>query len=286
MQRPSLSTEAALSALQQLPVEVVIVDRQGVIVAVNAQWRQFGIQNDAPPDLTSAVGLNYLAACRTARANSSPLAMEALAGLEKVLAGKEEYFELEYPCHSATAQRWFLMKAVPFPALDGLLITHIDITLRKTEELKLWDAARRDSLTGVLNRTGLNEAIHLLKANGVDPHPLVVVADIDGLKRINDTFGHRIGDMVIVSAARALTQRRAVVSRMGGDEFLVLLPRREERYEQTYLRHVRDVFESANREIPVSLSLGVARAPEDGITLEELVELADERMYQSRTRRV
>lgn len=273
---------AIQEALNRLPLEVVVLDGSGLIVAVNNEWRRFAAANGAPTELINGIGANYLEVCRTGTSKSSPLAMEALSGLQSILNGTIGSFLLEYPCHSTDQQRWFLMKAVPFPPSQGLLITHDDITDRKRRELQLWEAALRDSLTGVLNRRGLAEQRKTIAAAGGKRYPLVVAADIDGLKHINDTLGHAAGDAVIIAAARALSFRRAIVCRLGGDEFQVLLSKKQPRYARKYLQMVKQRFLAGIGDIPAQLSLGFARFPEDGETLEEVAARADEAMYESR----
>lgn len=278
---PAPSVLAA--ALEHLPAEVVIADHHGRIISVNEGWRHFGLENGAPKALCTGVGVNYLDVCSGATAAASPLAREAFEGLSAVLAGRRTEFQLEYPCHSDTENRWFLMNAVPFAPLNGLLIMHFDITRRKESELMLWDAAQHDPLTGVFNRRGITElARHLERTGPATPYPLVVAADVEGLKFINDNFGHASGDLVIRAAARSLSVRRAVVARLGGDEFLALLPRKAPRYRQAFESSVQAAFRRECGKIRSGLSLGFAQMPEDGATLEELASVADRRMYEGR----
>lgn len=90
------------------------------------------------------------------------------------------------------------------------------------------EQARRDAITGLANRRGWNEAVQKAQALVSEDHPfVVVVADLDGLKKVNDTRGHDIGDELIVAMARLLTETAppaGFVARLGGDEFGVLVP--------------------------------------------------------------
>jgi two-component system CheB/CheR fusion protein len=125
----------AEAVLAGLPFSLAVLDRNGAIVAVSAAWKRFARDNGAPALADSSIGLNYLAVCRAASGLSSEGAQEAHAGLRAVLEGSQSLFTLEYPCHSPTERRWFLLHAAPLPAgpggLGGAIVSHLDITDRK-----------------------------------------------------------------------------------------------------------------------------------------------------------
>jgi PAS domain S-box-containing protein len=125
----------AEAVLAGLPFSLAVLDRTGTIVAVSAAWKRFARDNGAPALADSSIGLNYLAVCRAASGLSSEGAQEAHAGLRAVLGGSQSLFTLEYPCHSPTERRWFLLHAAPLPAgpggLGGAIVSHLDITDRK-----------------------------------------------------------------------------------------------------------------------------------------------------------
>ncbi|MEO7324118.1 MAG: PAS domain S-box protein, partial [Dokdonella sp.] len=132
-----LSSEIARQAaiLNALPANIALLDTQGVIVSVNDAWRQFADTN-AMHGPGHAIGVNYLAICDQARGANSFEARKAASGIRSVLSEKAQHFSLEYPCHSATQQRWFLMTVTPLFAehLDGAVVMHLDITERKLAE--------------------------------------------------------------------------------------------------------------------------------------------------------
>ena len=107
-----------------------------------------------------------------------------------------------------------------------LLSTSIDITRRKQVENELARRAYSDDLTGFANRTMIQEHVEqILRGNGGDEHFALAFIDLDNFKQINDTYGHAIGDIVLVEFANRL--RTAVrpgdtVARLGGDEFVIL----------------------------------------------------------------
>ncbi len=112
-----------------------MVDRRGVILAVNKAWNDLARRNGDPLLQKSCVGANYFTACRTAKGEDAPIAREALAGLRAVILGTRARFSLEYPCHSPRKKRWSLMHATRARTdHTHLVVSHVDITQRKLAE--------------------------------------------------------------------------------------------------------------------------------------------------------
>src|SRR5450755_785880 len=114
--------------------QMVVLDREGVIIDVNESWRRFGRDNGRP-DLglggRDDIGVDYLEVCRRA-AGSAPEARAALVDIEQVLSGKSDSFTLEYPSHGPTEERWFIMSAAPLRFQNGgAVIVHANISERK-----------------------------------------------------------------------------------------------------------------------------------------------------------
>lgn len=122
----------ARHALDTLPLNVAVIDEDGTILLTNRSWEEFAGVGPAGEDM---VGVNYLDATDT---EDDEFAQQALEGLRTVIAGEQELFTLEYPCHSPDQKRWFLMRATPLPpAAEGsVVVAHIDITARKLAELQ------------------------------------------------------------------------------------------------------------------------------------------------------
>lgn len=136
------------SVVDSVIAEIAVLDRDGVIVAVNAPWRQFASANGAVTGqdvCATGVGANYLEACRL-RADMPHAEMgEAGLGIQAVLQGHKRHFSLEYPCHAPHQYRWFRMMVTPLGegARDGVVITHTDISERKQAEEQLRESDRR-----------------------------------------------------------------------------------------------------------------------------------------------
>jgi len=173
-----------------------------------------------------------------------------------------------------------LAMAVAFAAV-ALLSSALRRRLEREKAL-----SRTDGLTGLLNGRGFYEAAAVELARSTRyRHPLTVAyVDLDDFKAINDRLGHARGDAVLVAAARAL--RRAcrstdLVARMGGDEFVVLLPETGREAAEAALpklrTRVRDAAEAAGARVTASLgSVSFATSPAD---VETLVHEADEAMH-------
>ena len=113
--------------------EVVVLDRNGMILWVNRAWRHFGELNDAPAEVLEAIGQDYLAACVESSDLRSPTSTRS--GIAAVLSGEASSYATEYPCHSTQGERWFLTTVTPVAtAAGGAVIVHHDITERRTAQ--------------------------------------------------------------------------------------------------------------------------------------------------------
>ena len=131
IERLQASEQFALATLDALPEHIAILDGAGVILAVNAAWRQFGADNGLA-DPAALIGQNYVTTCAHVAAAGDELAGRAARGIGDVLRGRATAFALEYPCHSPMEQRWFTLEAAPF-AGEGpgrVVVAHHNVTTR------------------------------------------------------------------------------------------------------------------------------------------------------------
>jgi diguanylate cyclase (GGDEF)-like protein/PAS domain S-box-containing protein len=121
--------------LNALPAHIALLDMHGVIVSVNEAWRQFGNAN-VHQGPGYGIGLNYLDMCDSARGADAADAHRIAAGIRSVLSGEVSGFSIEYPAHSPTERRWFLLAVTPLADvhLHGAVVMHLDITQRKRGE--------------------------------------------------------------------------------------------------------------------------------------------------------
>jgi len=164
-----------------------------------------------------------------------------------------------------------------------------DISDRKAAEKKLTYLSSHDSLTGLYNRAFLDSAMEKAVEDGMFPLS-IFVADLDGLKLVNDTLGHAAGDQLIKGCATVLRMAfRAddIIIRAGGDEFVVLLHGMAEGEAARMLTRVRVCEENFNRTQtgpPLRISLGVATALK-GEDVVRMLGDADARMYAEKAMR-
>jgi diguanylate cyclase (GGDEF)-like protein len=159
-----------------------------------------------------------------------------------------------------------------------------------TEEIAL---ATTDSLTSIYNRRYMNEylAREIQRSARMGKTFALGIADLDDFKRVNDTYGHLVGDTVLKSAAaRFIHTLRAydVVGRYGGEEFMVITPDVNYEIAVEVFERIRADFEKQTInllegvEVQVTVSIGVACFDRDGTTPEGLIGYADERMYAAK----
>jgi PAS domain S-box-containing protein len=127
--------EAILAAL---PAHVALLDADGLIVRLNGAWKEFADRNGMQA-LEHGLGGSYLEVCDRAIGADSAEAAGAAQGIRSVLDGSATSFQLEYPCHSPTEQRWFLLRVAALPAGDmkGAVVMHHDISARIAAEQAL-----------------------------------------------------------------------------------------------------------------------------------------------------
>ena len=167
-----------------------------------------------------------------------------------------------------------------------------DESASRAMRLQMTHAAEHDFLTGLPNRMLLSDrigqAIALAQRN--DKKIAILFLDLDGFKNINDSLGHPTGDRLLKSVSRRLVEcvrGSDTVSRMGGDEFVVLLSEVEQLEDaaisaRRILRAVAQVHSIDQNELHVTASIGISVYPDDGLNSETLIKSADMAMYQAK----
>jgi len=296
VRRLALLEQTALHSLllDSLDEQIAVIDREGFIVYVNRAWTAFGIENGLSSSC-SGIGNNYLAVCNTAGSSGDSLAGEAAQGIRDVLTGRRDSFHFEYPCHSATEKRWFMMRAAPLHGASDKLfvISHLNITQRKLAEEQVEHLSLHDPLTGLANRRHFNLIFSNKWRRSIRSHsPLsFVMLDLDHFKDYNDDLGHLAGDECLVKVAQVLRAAAGrpgdLAIRYGGEEFGLLL-------EDTGLEDAAIVADAARQTINdldmgyrgtrrITVSAGVASVIPDSEQSELfLIREADKALYRAK----
>jgi diguanylate cyclase (GGDEF)-like protein/PAS domain S-box-containing protein len=163
-----------------------------------------------------------------------------------------------------------------------------DITKRKETEAELRKLANSDTLTGLPNRSYF-QANQTLLVNKKAPHALLVF-DLDNFKKINDSMGHEVGDVLLCQVAKrmqAVGRKKDTVYRLGGDEFSIIIENTNDIHTITsiakeVLSTIAQPLKLKNQEVVLFSSLGIVLYPEDGISPQELLKNADTAMYHAK----
>ncbi len=144
-----------------------------------------------------------------------------------------------------------------------------------------------DSLTSLFNRSYFEKELNHWENKGVSPFT-ILSADVDGLKLINESFGHEQGNEVLKACAQILKEslrETDIIARVGGDEFAVLLPNTEEdtaKLIQKRIESTTETFNHSHPNLPISISIGMAHAQEPDRSLEELFQESENAMMRQK----
>jgi len=190
----------------------------------------------------------------------------------------------EFAWDAGTGARDFEARLQAVPG-TGFIAMVRDVTQRKQYERWLAQISIIDQLTELHNRAGLQAELDRL---GWPPEQgaAVIMADLDGLKLVNDTAGHDRGDELLLAAAKVLregTRASDVLARMGGDEFAVALTGVDRQSAEQVMTRVAEKVAEYNRRHPgsvLSMSVGLAHSSDGAGSWEQLLKQADEAMYR------
>jgi len=174
-------------------------------------------------------------------------------------------------------------------------VSHVELGARARATLERQalyeDLLNYDHLTGVLSRRNIESKLkdELVRVKRYGRPFSLIMVDIDHFKKINDRYGHLFGDLVLEKVAKNMSQKiRDVdyVGRMGGEEFVIGLPEtpRQAAFEvaEKVRKSISEVTYEENPEVRVTISGGVSCAPDEGDQLNQLLEIADKKLYQAK----
>jgi len=177
--------------------------------------------------------------------------------------------------------------------------THVELERRYRarlfiRNLELQDMAMRDDLTQLFNRRYFFERLRreLDRARSLQSPLAILVLDVDHLKGVNDSYGHKAGDMVLANLAKLLvkcTRTSDIPARLGGDEFGVIMPETDKDGAFAVAKRLQraleitPVYEQDGDSLKMNVSLGVSGFPWGGDSVDEVVQWADTHMYAAKT---
>jgi diguanylate cyclase (GGDEF)-like protein/PAS domain S-box-containing protein len=205
----------------------------------------------------------------------------------------------QYEHKSKRDGKFFLRTLSPVMNNDGSMaavtVLSKDITYLKTMEDELRELSLTDELTGLYNRRGfLTLADRQMRLAGrLEKQIYLLFADIDGMKEINDTYGHEEGDIVLQNMAELLREsyrETDLIARIGGDEFIVLVFEKSDNNPNSMLGRFQDKLDAFNmrgsKDYRLSVSIGIAQYdPEDPVPIDQLIRRADRTMYKKKSQR-
>ncbi|HUW25039.1 MAG TPA: EAL domain-containing protein [Gallionella sp.] len=167
-----------------------------------------------------------------------------------------------------------------------------DITQQKESEELIWSQANYDTLTGLPNRHMFHDRLsqEIKKAHRASLKMALLFIDLDKFKEVNDTLGHKMGDLLLQEAARRISccvREADTVARLGGDEFIIILSELDdagniERVAESIRLSLAEPFRLKNEVAYISASIGITLYPDDATEMEDLLKNADQAMYAAK----
>lgn len=263
---------------ERAPVAYYSLDRDGRLLEVNEEWLRL---------------LGYTAPEAKGRRIHEFVVPEHLPMLEncfKHLLAEGSIRNVEYDFRHKEGQRISMLVGgrIETDSRGNFLQTHCvnqNITERKLNERRLEYLSTHDALTGLYNRYYFEQIIKTLE---LAKYPAIIICDVDGLKLINDTLGHAVGDETLKAAGQILETTldgAGIAARIGGDEFAIILPEGSREKAQSLVNAIRvDAIHYTLREnsVHLSLSVGYAFGDENTVNVFDLYKEADNQMYREK----
>jgi diguanylate cyclase (GGDEF)-like protein/PAS domain S-box-containing protein len=215
------------------------------------------------------------------------------------LQGEIEFYECDIRMqHKAGHWIWIvdrgrLISRTPAGEPAMMRGTHIDITDKKQAEAAVWRQANYDSLTQLPNRHYFHHQIKeaIAAAATRQQRLTLLLLDLDRFKEVNDSLGHRRGDELLIEVGQRIRQcvsLPATVARLGGDEFAIIVPEGLHADLQglgnQLMQEISKAYILGGERVFVTVSIGISQYPEDALHAEEMIQHADQAMYDAKSR--
>ena len=275
------------AVIDNFPGGLLLFDSELRLVLCNAQQRRL---LDYPDELfaNGNPSLAQIFAFNAERGEYGPGSVEEHVNTRMDLVAKRRAHVFERRRPNGTILE---IRGMPLPD-GGFVTTYLDVTEQRKNQALIAHLAHHDQLTDLPNRALMLDRLKVALASVKRGRRLAVhYIDLDKFKPINDTAGHAVGDIVLQSAAKkilASVRETDTVARIGGDEFVIVQADVEaaEDAEIVARRVIASVSETRflnDMDISVSASIGIAFAPWDGESCDELLRKADQAMYRSKS---
>lgn len=213
------------------------------------------------------------------------LAETALSAIHSALeTGSLQQFEYQLPVHKQL--QYFEARIMPIGTTESVAILR-NITDRKQSEEHLLYLSHHDTMTGLYNRDFFEEVLRQIDEQQITDVG-IIMCDLDGVKLVNDTLGHSMGDTLLKSTAlllRQIFEPANLVARVGGDEFAVVIYSNSEADFKSFYKKIQQKirrYNSSHPKVPLSLSIGCAVNKQNPLNIYELFKEADNNMYREK----
>jgi len=259
------------------PIGLMIEDDQGNIIEVNEELCQMSGYGKDELENENVIDRLALPEHRAL----------ALKNIERIIEGEDLEFDIKSSRKNGEVFYTHL-KETRFILPDGskgIISMHLDITNRQKQADEIEYLLYRDVLTGLYNRRFFEAELKRLDSRRQLPIS-IIMADVNGLKMINDSFGHEKGDQLLIKAAEILKdslRKEDILARQGGDEFAILLPQTDQKSAQEVVRRIKNMCEITTvDEISISICFGIGTKVKMGKPLIDTLKVADDAMYQTK----
>ena len=227
----------------------------------------------------------------TEAAGNAVARLQVLACVE----ARQPFRDIVVPFTRVGEMRWWSISGRPVydenDTFAGYRGVCSDVTIAKAAESRIAHLAHHDALTGLPNRTFVSESMHQALRDPDRASLAVLSLDLDGFKAVNDRYGHPGGDALLTTVAERLQAEVSggdVVARFGGDEFVILdaafgSPSDVEELARRLIESLSKPVPLGNESVTIGVSVGIAFAPADGRTADELLKNADAALYRAKT---
>ncbi|MBE3090425.1 MAG: diguanylate cyclase [Actinobacteria bacterium] len=281
MNKHELQDMLAKALMDNIPDAIYLKDLKSKFLAVNKYFTEKHEIN-SPEDAIGKTDFDFF---------SEEHAGQAFKDEQNIIkTGKPIINIVEKETRADIEDRWVTTTKFPLFNKKGSIVGTFgitrDITDMKKNEDKIKYMSFHDYLTGLYNRAYFEEELNRLSVQRNLPLS-IVLGDVNGLKMMNDTYGHEKGDELLIKVAGILKQcfrKSDIISRWGGDEFIILLPLTDCIRAEEIVRRVEQACRQfSSEDMPISIALGISTKVKEDENIVEVLKAAEDKMYWNKT---